>query len=166
MTSDHNPVIFNIDFSLPNNNIPKRYIPNWEKFNYLLSTASYTSTDLNSQHGIENSINHLIQLITTCYDASCKSINTKIANSHISSSLRTKVIIRNRLRKTWQTTRHPADKATYINYNKNLQQDIKIERNTNWNNFLTTLSPQDNSLWKITKNIRKKDHFIHSPSSK
>ncbi|GIX99502.1 RNA-directed DNA polymerase from mobile element jockey [Caerostris darwini] len=33
MTSEHNPVIFNIDFSLPNNNIPKRYIPNWEKFN-------------------------------------------------------------------------------------------------------------------------------------
>ncbi|GIY82208.1 RNA-directed DNA polymerase from mobile element jockey [Caerostris darwini] len=65
MTSDHNPVLFNIDFSLPNNNIPKRYIFNWEKFNYLLSTASFTPSDLNTQHGIENNINHLTQLITT-----------------------------------------------------------------------------------------------------
>ncbi|GIY17856.1 hypothetical protein CEXT_496661 [Caerostris extrusa] len=32
MTPDHNPVIFNMDFSLTNNNIPKKYIPNWEKF--------------------------------------------------------------------------------------------------------------------------------------
>ncbi|GIX72886.1 hypothetical protein CEXT_2191 [Caerostris extrusa] len=102
MTSDHNPVIFNIDFSLTNNNIPKKYIPNWEKFNYLLSTASYTPTNLNTLHGIENSINHLTQLITTRYDSSCKSINTNITNSHISSSLQSKVIIRNRLRKTWQ----------------------------------------------------------------
>ncbi|GIY03628.1 RNA-directed DNA polymerase from mobile element jockey [Caerostris darwini] len=125
MTSDHNPVIFNIDSSLPNNNIPKRYIPNWEKFNHLLSTASYTPTNLNTQHGIENSINHLTQLITTCYDASCNTVNANIKNSHISSSLRAKIIIRNRLRKTWQTTRHPADKANYINYNRNLQQDIR-----------------------------------------
>ncbi|GIY87725.1 RNA-directed DNA polymerase from mobile element jockey [Caerostris extrusa] len=142
MTSAHNPVLFNIDFSLPNNNIPKRFIPNWEKFNYLLSTASFTPTDLNTQHGIENSINHLTQLITTCYDASCKSINTKITNCHISSSLRSKIIIKNRLRKAWQTTRHPIDKTNYINFNKTLQQEIKIERNTNWNNFLTTLSPR------------------------
>ncbi|GIX98310.1 hypothetical protein CEXT_362791 [Caerostris extrusa] len=62
----------------------------------------------------------------------------------------------------WQTTRHPADKANYINYNKNLQQ-ISIKINTCWNNFSTTLSPHDNSLWKVTKNIRKRS--FHSSSS-
>ncbi|GIX84930.1 RNA-directed DNA polymerase from mobile element jockey [Caerostris extrusa] len=59
MTSDHNPVLFNIDYTLQNNNIP-----NWEKFNYLLSTATFTPGNLTTQQGIENSIQHLTQLIT------------------------------------------------------------------------------------------------------
>ncbi|GIX79334.1 hypothetical protein CDAR_228141 [Caerostris darwini] len=59
MTFDHNPVLFNIDYTLQNNNIP-----NWEKFNYLLSAATFTPGNLTTQQGIENSIQHLTQLIT------------------------------------------------------------------------------------------------------
>ncbi|GIX87958.1 hypothetical protein CEXT_210881 [Caerostris extrusa] len=51
--------------------------------NYLLGTATFSLDNLTTSEVKENSIQHLIQLISACHDPSCKHIISKISNTHI-----------------------------------------------------------------------------------
>ncbi|GIY14724.1 RNA-directed DNA polymerase from mobile element jockey [Caerostris extrusa] len=79
LTSDHNPVIYHFDLTIPNIDSQNYNIPNWSKFTQHLSTAIYTPHDLNTISGIEDSIKLLTDIVYTCHDSTSKHIssNTK-----------------------------------------------------------------------------------------
>ncbi|GIY48485.1 RNA-directed DNA polymerase from mobile element jockey [Caerostris darwini] len=62
LTSDHNPVIYHFDLTIPNIDSQTYKIPNWFKFTQLLTTATYTPHDLNTISGIDDSIKLLTDI--------------------------------------------------------------------------------------------------------
>ncbi|GIY98937.1 putative RNA-directed DNA polymerase from transposon X-element [Caerostris extrusa] len=160
LTSDHNPVIYHFDLTIPNIDSHNYKIPNWFKFTQHLSTAIYTPHDLNTISGIEDSIKLLTDIVYTCHDSTSKHISKQHKISHFTDDIKTKIQERNRLRKIWQASRHPQDKQNYYDLNTLIQQEIKINKNTSWNNHLNSLSTHDNSLWKTIKSLKKHEHII------
>ncbi|GIY17704.1 putative RNA-directed DNA polymerase from transposon X-element [Caerostris extrusa] len=157
LTSDHNPVLFTFDHT--NTNLTYN-IPNWAKFYTHLDNATYTPHNLNTPDGLEFSINHLTNIINSCYHATSKKILKTAKISHFSIEIRHKITTRNHLRKIWQSTRHPNDKHNYTQLNNEINYLIRHEKNKQWNNHLSSLSTHDNSLWHTIKSIRKQTRII------
>ncbi|GIX76449.1 hypothetical protein CEXT_292421 [Caerostris extrusa] len=160
LTSDHNPVLFTFDHTLHTNTNLTYHIPNWAKFYTHLDQATYTPHNLNTPDGLEFSINHLTNIINSCYHATSKKILKSAKISHFSTAIRKKITLRNQLRKIWQTSRHPTDRLNYLQLNNEIHHQIRQEKNKQWNNHLSSLSTHDNSLWHTIKSIRKQTHLI------
>lgn len=62
---------------------------------------------------------------------------------------------KNRLRKQWQTTRDLHTKTQMTLMNRQVKSEISTHLNSTWQTKLESLHPQDNSLWKIAKALRK-----------
>ncbi|GFV60944.1 RNA-directed DNA polymerase from mobile element jockey [Trichonephila clavipes] len=63
---------------------------------------------------------------------------------------------RNKARKTWQRTRHPQHKTELNRLQNAIKRKIYHYRQQAWEDNLSTLNAEDNSLWGIAKAFRKK----------
>ncbi|GFW18968.1 RNA-directed DNA polymerase from mobile element jockey [Trichonephila clavipes] len=63
---------------------------------------------------------------------------------------------RNKARKTWQHTRHPQHKTELNRLQNAIKRKIYHYRQQAWEDNLSTLNAEDNSLWGIAKAFRKK----------
>ncbi|GFV96375.1 RNA-directed DNA polymerase from mobile element jockey [Trichonephila clavipes] len=63
---------------------------------------------------------------------------------------------RNKARKTWQHTRHPQHKTELYRLQNAIKRKIYHYRQQAWEDNLSTLNAEDNSLWGIAKAFRKK----------
>ncbi|GIY98943.1 RNA-directed DNA polymerase from mobile element jockey [Caerostris extrusa] len=88
LTSDHNPVIYHFDLTIPNIDSQNYKIPNWFKFTQHLSTAIYTPHDLNTISGIEDSIKLLTDIVYTCHDSTSKHISKQHKISHFTNDIK------------------------------------------------------------------------------
>lgn len=75
-------------------------------------------------------------------------------------NLRILIQNKNKARKIWQRTRNLDDKRIMKQAQKDLTKLIKVKNNENWNNYLSDLSPQDSSLWKISRKLKNTNNPI------
>jgi len=60
-----------------------------------------------------------------------------------------------RARGRWQPSRNKCDRDTYNRLKRNLQTAMKEARNATFEQFITSISPDDTSLWKATKSFKR-----------
>ena len=61
-----------------------------------------------------------------------------------------------------QRSRNQVDRATYIRLKRNLQTALKKAENATFEQFITSLSPDDTYLWKATKCFKRPQVSIPS----
>ncbi|KAG8239808.1 hypothetical protein J437_LFUL018703 [Ladona fulva] len=71
----------------------------------------------------------------------------------LSSFLTSLITSRNRLRRKMIYFKNPTDKTAYKNLDKYIDSQIRLACNEHWSKFVNTLSFEDNSLWRITRNL-------------
>nr|CAD7444839.1 unnamed protein product [Timema bartmani] len=62
---------------------------------------------------------------------------------------------KNRLRKAWQTSRDPVDKANWSRKVHAVREMVKEYRNSVWEDKIESLCVQDRSLWRMTRNLMR-----------
>jgi len=58
-------------------------------------------------------------------------------------------------RSRWQRSRNQDDRAIYNRLKPNLQTALKEARNATFEQFITSVSPDDTSLWKAAKSFKR-----------
>ncbi|GFW02622.1 probable RNA-directed DNA polymerase from transposon X-element [Trichonephila clavipes] len=103
-------------------------------------------------------------------DSQVSNLTNEILNAHASVSrpfyhteqpyvqgeLKELIKERNKARKTWQQTRHPQHKTELNRLQNAIKRKIYHYRQQAWEDNLSTLNAEDNSLWGIAKDFRKK----------
>ncbi|KAK2583960.1 hypothetical protein KPH14_006424 [Odynerus spinipes] len=154
LSSDHNPVLLNLGVQHKIRRTKIVYIyekANWKEFRKILNEKVEITPRILTTDDIDKEVQKLIYNINYSIK---QTIPTK-DNSKISNKLAPNLIYlikeRNKLRKLWQRTKVPQIKATVNQMNRFIKKSIIEYRNNMWEKQLKKLSPNDNSLWRMTK---------------
>ncbi|GFX42373.1 RNA-directed DNA polymerase from mobile element jockey [Trichonephila clavipes] len=131
LSSDHYPVILEINLNTSLIKNPEQLSTNWSNFKFVLSQKPLPSTDLTSNENIELAISELNQNFS------------KLS-----------------LRKFWQRSRCPSIYSEFRTLSREIAKDVKSHSQAQWEKHIEALSPEDNTLWRKSSHLRKPFHAI------
>lgn len=162
LSSDHSPVIVNFCTSyckrqakpqLFSAKTDVNFFKHWIEKGLNLNISLKTPDELDRAiETFTNLIHESAHLATPHKDEkSCSDVR-------ISYKIKKLIAQKRRLRKIWQTTRHPDDRTNYNRAKNSLTNTLKEYKNDSINAFLSNLSPSNNkehSIWKATKFLKR-----------
>lgn len=133
LSSDHSPIILNYSTVLrKRNNYPHLFSSKTDinVFKYLIDSNINLNIPIKNGFELEDAVETFIKLIREAACESTPTDNNNSDNSNIKLTIEIKKLIKRkrRLRKIWQTTRHPADKSNFnraVNYLTKRLQELK-----------------------------------------
>ncbi|GFW03446.1 probable RNA-directed DNA polymerase from transposon X-element [Trichonephila clavipes] len=154
LSSDHYPVILEINLITSIIKNPEQLSTNWFNFKFALNKKPLPTVELTSNDNIELAISELNQNFTEAFvEASKPKFNN--APKILSPEIKFKIYERNRLRKFWQRTRCPSIYSQFRTLSREIAKDIQAYSRVQWEKHIEALSPIDNTLWR-------KSSFLHS----
>ncbi|GFX36265.1 probable RNA-directed DNA polymerase from transposon BS [Trichonephila clavipes] len=154
LSSDHYPVILEINLNTSLIKNPEQLSTNWSNFKFVLSKKPLPSTDLTSNENIELAISELNQNFSEAFVEASKP-KFKNAPKILSPEIKSKIHQRNRLRKFWQRSRCPSIYSEFRTLSREIAKDIKSHSQAQWEKHIEALSPEDNTLWRNSSLLRK-----------
>ncbi|GFU06103.1 uncharacterized protein TNCV_2435181 [Trichonephila clavipes] len=156
LSSDHNPVRFHFprtsNFAIP----PPQLNTTWSIFTKILANSdNFFLPTANSTHEIDSQVSNLTDEILNAH-ASASRPFYHTEQPYVQGELKELFKERNKARKTWQHTRHPQHKTELNRLQNAIKRKIYHYRQQAWEDNLSTLNAEDNSLWGIAKAFRKK----------
>lgn len=158
LNSDHNPItttLNNQHTEAPHITITSFKNTNWKEFKKTLDTLIKITPNINSADEIERSISTLTEAVKTAKKEHTQKIKINPNKDDLPDEINTLIKQRNALRRNWQRTAQAAVKQEMKEINKEITQKIKQHRERKWTSLLETIKPQDNTLWKLTKSLKK-----------
>lgn len=160
LTSDHNPVMVTINSRFINTNKIKMYDlnnANWKEYKKYINNKIDLSGHIGSKDDVDNAVIHLQNIMKQAFDNNVPQLHDKVNNmDQIPTKISKMIGIKNRYRKRFQKTRQ----IKYKNFEKILTKIITNQlfewKNKCWNKKLSKLTPNNKSLWKISKQLNKK----------
>ncbi|GFX68654.1 RNA-directed DNA polymerase from mobile element jockey [Trichonephila clavipes] len=124
LSSDHYPVILEINLNTSIIKNPEHLSTNWYNFKFALNKKPLPTVELTSNDNIELAISELNQNFTEAFvEASKPKFNN--APKILSPEIKFKIYQRNRLRKFWQRTRCPSIYSQFRTLSREIAKDIK-----------------------------------------
>ncbi|GFU32019.1 probable RNA-directed DNA polymerase from transposon X-element [Trichonephila clavipes] len=154
LSSDHYPVILEINLITSIIKNPEQLSTNWFNFKFALNKKPLPTVELTSNDNIELAISELNQNFTEAFvEASKPKFNN--APKILSPEIKFKIYQRNRLRKFWQRTRCPSIYSQFRTLSREIAKDIQAYSRVQWEKHIEALSPVDNTLWRKSSLLRK-----------
>ncbi|GFX32990.1 RNA-directed DNA polymerase from mobile element jockey [Trichonephila clavipes] len=154
LSSDHYPVILEINLITSIIKNPEQLSTNWFNFKFALNKKPLPTVELTSNDNIELAISELNQNFTEAFvEASKPKFNN--APKILSPEIKFKIYQRNRLRKFWQRTRCPSIYSQFRTLSREIAKDIQAYSRVQWEKHIEALSPNDNTLWRKSSFLRK-----------
>jgi len=167
LSSDHRPVIFDVDNSVHLNSVPRRRVFNYRKADWKGFKANISESLNNipstfpSSKTIDESLNSFSKLVQ---DSSNKFIPKVYPDKHnfiLSPEILEIIRERNRVRRLWQQSRDPFDAIAVRRLNYKIRFAIRDLRNSNWSKLLRSLDETGSrKFWRATKLMKKKFNKI------
>ncbi|GFS59777.1 probable RNA-directed DNA polymerase from transposon X-element [Trichonephila clavipes] len=155
LSSDHYPVILEINLNTSLIKNPEQLSTNWSNFKFVLSKKPLPSTDLTSNENIELAISELNQNFSEAFVEASKPKFKNAPKILSPERLNSKIYQRNRLRKFWQRSRCPSIYSEFRTLSREIAKDIKSHSQAQWEKHIEALSPEDNTLWRNSSLLRK-----------
>lgn len=161
LSSDHVPVTCSIngECNKISNNIPNYKIADWNKFKNCISTK-IDSLNLNNLPLYESNVDFILEkLISIVQSANDEIPKMRYQGLNMKLSQRTLLCIRqrNKYRRKLHRTNDLCAKAILSSITKQVNQlvkeNIRIDRNRNWDTFLSSMKTGSQSFWKVTKKL-------------
>ncbi|GFT69042.1 RNA-directed DNA polymerase from mobile element jockey [Trichonephila clavipes] len=140
LSSDHYPVILEINLNTSIIKNPEQLSTNWYNFKFALNKKPIPTTDLTSNENIELAISELNQKLSEAFVEASKP-KFKNAPKILSPEIKSKIHQRNRLRKFWQRTRCPSIYSELRTLSREIAKDIQSHSRTQWEKHIEVLSP-------------------------
>ncbi|GFW53883.1 probable RNA-directed DNA polymerase from transposon X-element [Trichonephila clavipes] len=154
LSSDHYPVILEINLNTSIIKNPELLSTNWNNFKFALNKKPLPTTDLTSNENTELAISELNQKFSEAFVEASKP-KFKNVTKILSPEIKSKIHQRNRLRKFWQRTRCPSIYSEFRTLSREITKDIKSHSHTQWEKHIEALSPEDNTFWRKSSLLRK-----------
>lgn len=158
LSSDHSPIIATISTTV----IIKKPTPrlhnfktNWDTYRLIIEQEVNLLVRLQTPEQIETETNNLINLLQNAAKQSTPQPGQKKFSTNIPLEIKRLVAEKRKARSIWQRTHRPDDRTIYNNKTRNLKTALEQMRNNSFENYVSNLSRQDNSIWKPIKNKNK-----------
>ena len=159
LNSDHLPVTFTLKNVKVNDMQKKTYIYNehtdWEKYKRILTSSTIINNNITDIHQLEEEVAKLTTNIQKTRDKIATKKLLIAKEDRLPQQLMDKIRSKNRLRRQWQRHRRPEDRIRLNELQTDIRTSIQDHKNLVWTNKLNNLNVRDNSLWKMTKQLRK-----------
>ncbi|GFU20546.1 probable RNA-directed DNA polymerase from transposon X-element [Trichonephila clavipes] len=151
LSSDHNPIRFHFprtsNFAIP----PPQLNTTWSILTKILAIPdNFFLPTANSTHEIDSQVSNLTDEILNAH-ASASRPFYHTEQPYVQGELKELFKERNKARKTWQHTRHPQHKTELNRLQNAIKRKIYHYRQEAWEDNLSTLNAEDNSLWELRK---------------
>jgi hypothetical protein len=128
----------------------------WVKFQASLEERLPSTPLLPNEGEIDTCVEEMSSAILEALAAStAKSRPRDDPRPPIPACIQDEIRLKNRLRRQWQITRDPALKAEVNRLQRSVTHQINEWRNYQWNGTLESVDPEDQSLWKITRQVMR-----------
>lgn len=164
LSSDHSPVILNISTEVfqkqPSEIIYNKYT-DWKQFRRLINENLSLNLSLQSTENVDDAVDYFINCLQNSAKVSTPILNhSKFDKTGLQypTLIKRKIAEKRRLRRIWQNTRHPGDKANFNRAAQNLKRllyDTKNQWFGEYTQSLTATEASDYSLWKATKRLKR-----------
>ncbi|GFX68375.1 probable RNA-directed DNA polymerase from transposon X-element [Trichonephila clavipes] len=164
LNSDHNPIRFYFPrtpkFEIP----PPQLNTTWSIFTKILANPdNFDLPNANSTQEIDSEVSNLTSEILNARSSASR-LFYHSEQPYVQDELKELIKDRNKARKTWQQTRHPQHKTELNRLQNIIKRKIYHYRQQAWEDNISTLNAEDNSLWGIAKAFRKKSALNGSTS--
>ncbi|KAL4142568.1 hypothetical protein QTP88_005004 [Uroleucon formosanum] len=146
--SDHTPVLLQINTQAPNKPSFKQI--NWPNFRNILSNITNLNIKLKTKEDIDLAITSLTENILLAKNNSLSRTSNTISSNHITPEISQLIIEKRRARNKWQHSHYPDDRHIYNSRSNKLKKLLKKHKNVLYESHLSSLSPNNGSLWRKT----------------
>jgi hypothetical protein len=158
LNSDHNPILFTINMP-PQTKLTKKVYDytntNWTSFQNALNNNIEINSKIESPNDINTEINKFTSTIQNTIHNLIKTKTLKPKQEQLPENIINLIRNKNKTRKLWQNTRNPFYKTLMNSQIKEIKKSIAIHRQKAWADKLQNLNTNDNSLWRMSRSLKK-----------
>ncbi|KAL1117261.1 hypothetical protein AAG570_004587 [Ranatra chinensis] len=157
--SDHLPVYFEL-WGTPQTQPKKPRFDfrrtDWDVFRCALNNVIPTARPpLGTATDIDTAVVTFTEEITAAVQASTPTGTPRPQKLELPEEILDLIRDKNKVRRLWQVHRRVEDKRAYNRLHKEVRSRISQWRSKRWDELLRNVSPQDNSLWKLTRRLNR-----------
>jgi len=164
LSSDHSPILATVGAHVLPRVVPPTLTTNhtdWDAFRAYITTHIDLHLRIKQRSELDDATHHFTTLLQDAAWHSSPPSRTPPAPVNATPlQIRNLVTDKRRARSRWQRSRNQGDRATYNHLKRNLQAALRDARNATFTNYITSLSPDDTSLWKATKDFKRPQDSI------
>lgn len=159
LSGNHSPVIITLSTTItrrePAPRLCTKYT-NWDLFQKLLEKEVNLAIRIKDSQDLDEATYYLTSAIqNAAWQATPSSANNYVEEANVPRHIRDLVSEKRRARKKWQRTKSREDKTTFNRLTHQLHIALLEGRNDSFKQFITKLSPDDHTLWKVTKKFKR-----------
>lgn len=159
LSSDHSPLLVTLHSKIVKNSKPPSLCTsktNWPLFRLQVEEKICCNIPLKSEKELDDAVENFTNLIQESAWKATPPAQINEQRTLNSTKVQQKILEKRKLRKQWQITRSPHDKAKFNKSTKALKKILQEEKEASIQEFLVNLSPSETtnySLWKVTRKI-------------
>ncbi|GLV46051.1 hypothetical protein CBL_05137 [Carabus blaptoides fortunei] len=153
MSSDHNPVILDLEAQATAHPDQERRRTDWTLFSERLEGTLGKLPIIESAEDLDEAVNHLTAAIQEAIHSASKTLPSG-AKKSLPQEISQLLQERNRARRRWQRTADPADRLTANRLATRARDALREMRNTNWKNLIDQLEDSDRKMWRISRALK------------
>ena len=159
LSSDHSPIIASVGA----HDFPRVFPPtlvthnsDWKVFRAYITDHMILNLRIKQCSELEDATHYFTTLLQEAAWHCTHPTRMTLAPVHTTPlHIRNLVAEKRRTCSRWQRSRNQGDRAINNSLKRNLQTALKKARNATPEQFITSLSPDDTSLWKATKSFKR-----------
>lgn len=158
LSSDHNPIHFTIQDIQKNETTRRTFdykTTNWAKFRKILNDKTVINNNINTRYDIDTEIDLLTRNIQHARDRTTRQIIMKPRQEIIPVDIKTLIKFKNKIKNKWQRHRRDIDRIRLNELQRNIKIKLDKHREDSWNDKIQKLTRTDNSLWKMTRLLKR-----------
>ena len=129
---------------------------NWKEFQQHINRNVDLTLRLQTPTDIEDAVDYAINLIQVAAWTETPPRRNITPDAHnIPLQIRHPLTQKRRARSRWHRTRNPQDKTILNRLTHRLTNALNRNRNETFQYYTSTLSPDDHTIWKATKKIKR-----------
>ena len=158
LSSDHNPVIFylnNPDEDAIDRHTYNYKTTNWTRLRQIINDRLVINNDIETPADIENEVTKLTKILQDVRNKTTKQTKITPREETIPDDIKNLITFKNRIKRIWQRNHRDIDRRRLNDLQQTITLRLKNHREETWNAKISNLARQDNSLWRMTRLLKR-----------
>ena len=158
LSTDHSPIIATVGVYAHPRVVPPTLTTkhtDWDAFRSYITAHIDLNLRIKNSSELDDATHRFTTLIQDAAWHSTPPRASPVPANATPLHIRNLVTEKRRARSRWQRSRNQGDRAIYNRLKRTLQTALRDTRNATFENYITSLSPDDTSLWRATKGFKR-----------